>query len=108
MRRYAKPTDKRLLAECAALSPKSGGQYAPVKCWSPSGVYWVATAATHEDIAGSLVADGLPECEYWDVVVSGYRATVSAYARQETRRMAAEYARGWAQRYTQDCAALHG
>jgi hypothetical protein len=66
--RYAKPTDKRLVEELRAMTAK-GGEYQPVKCWSPDGPsYWVSTAASAHDVAGSLVCDGMPEADYWPMV----------------------------------------
>lgn len=94
-RRYTSPTDKRLLRECAAMSPDG---VTPSKCWSPDGVYWVSTCATIQDIAGALVADGVPEAEYWHIVADGYSAQVRWHTEQAKIRMAAEYASKWHQR----------
>ena len=87
MSHYKNPRDPRLLAECAAIHKDA----VPCKVWSPDGTYFTATCATHEDIAGSLVADGMPQEEYWPQVVAGYRANTRVYqdqARHHTARIA--------------------
>ena len=92
--RYSKPTDKRLVAEIKAMSGKHG-EYQPVKVWSPDGEYWVATAATHEEFAGSMVADGISKDEYWPMVVDGYRASVRGYIKARKADIEAQYRAGW-------------
>lgn len=92
---YKNPRDPRLLDDCAKVHKDA----VPCKVWSPDGIYFTATCATHEEVAGSLVADGMPENEYWPQVVAGYRATVRSYREQVRIRMAREYADGWVQRW---------
>lgn len=80
-----------------------------VKCkvWRPDGPpYYVMTCATHEEIAGSLVADGMPESEYWPVVIAGYRNTIRWHNHRETVRATARYAREWVERYLEQMEAL--
>jgi len=99
--KYTNPTDKRLVAELKAISGKHG-EYQPVKVWSPTGIYWVSTAATHEDLAGSMVADKvMPEDEYWPTVVSGYQSVIRSHNATAQARMNAEYRAGWIGRVMQ-------
>jgi len=91
MTRYKSYRDPRLQAECAAL----GDGVVPCRVWSPDGSYWVATCATHEETAGSLVADGMPEADYWPTVVAGYRASIRRHNAAFHYRNCAEYACGW-------------
>lgn len=95
--RYSRPTDKRLVAELKAMSGKHG-ECQPVRVWSPDGEYWVATAATHEDMAGSMVADGACKDEYWPMVVDGYRASVRGYIKMRKADIEAQYRAGWVDR----------
>ena len=84
MSHYRNPRDPRLLAECAAIHKDA----VPCKVWSPDGTFFTATCATHEEIAGSFVADGMPQEEYWPQVVLGYRASVRGYIDQTRRHIA--------------------
>lgn len=73
----------------------------PVRCkvWRPDGPpYYVWTCATHEEVAGSLVADGMPEAEYWPVVIAGYRAVIRRQNERIKAQMDREYASGWVYR----------
>lgn len=77
----------------------------PVKCkvWRPNAQsYYVETCATHEEIAGSLVADGMDQAEYWPLVVAGYRNTVRWHNDQFAVRVKREYARQWVDRWVED------
>lgn len=102
--RYKNPTDKRLLSECAAI----GSGKVPCKVWSPDGYYWVSTCATIDDMAGSIVADGLAvglispgmeKGEYWEIVAGGYLSNMRSYRRRVLENDRKEYADAWVERY---------
>jgi len=84
MTHYKNPRDPRLLAECSKVRKDA----VPCKVWSPDGTFFTATCATHEEIAGSLVAGGMPQEEYWPQVVAGYRSSVRAYQDQSRYHVA--------------------
>jgi hypothetical protein len=96
--RYTNPRDPRLLSDCAKIHKDA----VPSKVWSPEGTYFTTTCATHEEIAGSLVADGMPQDEYWPLVVAGYRASVRSYQRMILHRMECDYRATWVKRWVED------
>jgi hypothetical protein len=93
--RYSNPRHPRLLDDCLKVHKDA----VPTKVWSPEGTYFTTTCSTHEEIAGSLVADGMPQDEYWPQVVAGYRASVRGYQGMILARMEQEYRATWVKRW---------
>lgn len=97
-RKYKSSKDKGLLNECMSL----GRDVAPCKIWSPEGTFYISTCATYEEIAGSLVADGLPEAEYWPLVVAGYASGIRYHNNVARAKMSREYSQEWVSRWILD------
>jgi hypothetical protein len=80
-----------------------------MKVWRPDGpAYEVWTATSPEEVAGSLVFDGMPKEEYWPQVAAGYRANCRRYYDLAVERVKQEYAADWVSRWIHDTNEIMG